>query len=121
MDPLRARPDLAGGEPRIPAPRQLSRRHDPGAPHERGLNLVSGVLGIMGFVVMIRWATHWLYPHATGWRWWVLAVATPICVIAGARPLDDVRKTSHTRRTRIGIGLAAVSLLAVLVFGLARL
>jgi len=105
----------------ITAPRQLSRRYDPGAPRERGLDVIGLAFGIAGAVILDRWLTHWLFPHADGWRWWVLAVATPVCLIAGSRALKDTWKRLRGWRRWIAILATTVALLAVLVFGLAQL
>jgi cation transport ATPase len=121
MDPHRPDRDVADDEREIPAPRQLSPRHDPGAPRERGLDVIGLAFGIAGFVILDRWLTGWMFPHASGWRWWVLAIATPVCVVAGRRSEKDLRKNLHKWPTRVGILVATVALLAVLVFGMAQL
>jgi len=119
MNPGQTRHDAADHE--IAAPRQLSRSHDPDAPHERGLDLVFFAFPIIGFVILDRWLTGWLFPHASGWRWWVLAVAIPVCLVASSQSLKDTWKKLHGWPKRIAIVVTTLAVLAVLVFGFAQL
>lgn len=75
-------------EDEVVNPRQLTRRYDPGALHERALDAAGGCMGwaaVASFALLalglMRWVMRRLFPSVAGWRWWVLAVAMVLSVL----------------------------------------